>query len=557
MRVRGDHVVVSVDDVAGAAACEWRLVCKLRRAFAGEEEPDPSPLGAHLQELHQGYALTVLDHYYEAAGVWEPTNPHGVTDLGVAGRGQAERSVWADGCEASVVFGESLQVGDVEGVVPLAVRTGAGPQVQLPRFSSHVRERTRVTLGGFAWLLLGGGVRDVAPVSLVLLAAGRVVPVDTAEAVASFVELLELTRDLAGRVSSGEGPDWWEVGRVCGSCPDCAAAIAATDDVLAVPGIGLELRRNLHARGVRTRRDLVRDRPTGVTAMSLTCADLQVAQVARPPGPHGPRVCAQVDATHPLLAALPDAAPGDVYLDIEADSLWGWTPSDHSGLVYLAGMLIRASEGPPPSSGHVWAPAGQVAPTEARPEPAWEWPAAPEFPAGALAAATGWRYVSWWAHSLEEERALIRGLLTWLRARRAAYPSMRVYHYSKQDPLYLRRLARRHGLDMREVTDLIGRAGPFTDLFDVVAAAVRTGQPGLTLKDMEPLYMGPFHRGALADGASSVVLYEQARTRLALDRLEGIATVPTALADLAAYNEYDCVSALLLHRWLAATRVTQ
>ncbi|QOX81786.1 ribonuclease H-like domain-containing protein [Nanchangia anserum] len=166
--------------------------------------------------------------------------------------------------------------------------------------------------------------------------------------------------------------------------------------------------------------------------------------------------------------------------------------------------------------------------------------------------------MSWWAHSREQEAALAHSLISWLEARRRAYPRMRVYHYAAPEPLFIRRLANRHGIDQQRARTLTGPRGIFTDLFDVVSATVRTGQPGASLKDLEPLYMGAFHRGDLADGARSVVLYDRLRETMTTEQLEVRPdALPGVLAELAAYNEYDCVSTLGLHRWLSAQRVTQ
>lgn len=556
------RLILDVADVAALASCPWRLAQRIRRTLAGAPEPAANPLGAHVRDLRHDWGLRVLAHYSTVLGPWGPQNRHGVADIADLPRATTSVRAGASGASASVtdatvVWGEALGCGDVEGVVPLSVRTGAGVQIQVPHFSSHVRERARLEVGGLAWLAQRCGVEPLSPTAMLLLASGRVVAVETAPAIAAFARALSRTRALVAQVRT-RAPGWWQMERVCGSCPDCAEAIVRHDDVLAVPGVGQHLRADLAAQGVRTRRELVARAPEAVGHMSLEIAELQLAQASAKPGPHGPRVVARVDRAHPLLATLPDAAPGDVYLDFENDSLWGWTRTDHTGLVYLAGILMRADEGPPPSAAAVWAPAGTPALTEAAPVPAWESAPAPELGPGELAQAAGWRYVSWWAHSRAQEAHLARGLLAWLSARRLAYPDMRVYHYSKQDPLYLKRLGRRHGLDSAAVGALIGRGGIFTDLFDVVTAAVRTGQPGLTLKDLEPLYMGPFHRGALADGAHSVVLYDEASAQLRLAHAEvPIHPLPPALAELAAYNEYDCVSTLLLHRWLRAQAVTQ
>ncbi|MDU0968084.1 MAG: ribonuclease H-like domain-containing protein [Actinomycetaceae bacterium] len=566
MRVNEGALELSVRDIAQASMCQWRFIRHAVRALSGDSQPIDTLIGEHVARLSERYALDVLDHYYQAVGRRTPRYPYGVLDADAkpaewAGRALASGGVpgFADAHDATVIFGERLECDGLYGTVPLAVMTGDGPQIQLPRFSSHVRLAARVEVGGYARLLERCGAGTPAPTSLVLLASGRVVPVPTAEAVADFDRFAAELRPLVRRIAADDVPDWWEASPICGGCPECEVAIAAHDDILAVPGIGQGLRDDLAREGVRTRRDLVEARPREVPPDSLELAELQLAQRDLRPGPYGPQVVVRVDSRHPLLQALPEPAPGDIYLDFENDSLWQWTRSDHTGLIYLAGLAMRAEDGPPPAAGTVWAPPGTPAPTESCPAPAWEHAPVTPPAAGGLARATGWRYVSWWAHSRADEAALIRGLLTWLEDRRRRYPQMRLYHYSKQEPLYLRRLARRHAMDMGRIDRLCGRGGICTDLFTVVSAAVKTGQPGQSLKDLEPLYMGPWRRGEVNDGAASVVLYDQARDALEVGDLAhrarpGSHGISPVLAELAAYNEFDCVSTMLLHRWLLAQR---
>lgn len=159
------------------------------------------------------------------------------------------------------------------------------------------------------------------------------------------------------------------------------------------------------------------------------------------------------------------------------------------------------------------------------------------------------------------------GLTRWIEQRRHRYPLMHVYHYSRQDPMMLERMARRAGIPSPRVEALTGRSGPFVDLFAPVQSALLTGQSGSSLKDLEPLYMGRWRRGGLRSGAESVVLYDQARIASEVDtwaltrppegarsREERPAAARAVLERLASYNEYDCVSAMLLHRWLLLHR---
>ena len=129
---------------------------------------------------------------------------------------------------------------------------------------------------------------------------------------------------------------------------------------------------------------------------------------------------------------------------------------------------------------------------------------------------------------------------------------MRIYHYSPQERLYLQRLSSRHGLLQGEVRDLLSANGPMRDLQQVVQSAIRTGQGGYSLKEMEPFYMGSWMRSEdLDNGADSVIVYDTlARKGVLEPGTKLTAEDAEQLRLLALYNEYDCCSTALLHHWL-------
>ncbi|QOX81785.1 hypothetical protein H8R18_08765 [Nanchangia anserum] len=314
MELRGGEIVVSIGDVAGLASCQWHFVSRLRRTLAGEPEPDPPALPAHISRLRHRFMDEVAARYRAALGVMDPEHPHGVFDA--SSLAPASRSVRARGEaaeRAGVVVGERLRIDGVEGRVPLSVLIDEGVRVSGVAFSSHVRARLRLEVGGAAWLLARGGVDTLTSRALLTLASGRLVTLTTSRIIDDFDARLLEARDLIARAHTGVFPTWWQVSRVCGECSDCAWAIEAHDDVLAVPGIGLAQRARLLSQGVHTRRDLVTHPVDGVSTASLERVRLQVSQREEAPGPYGPRVLATCERTHRALATLPDPAPGDVY----------------------------------------------------------------------------------------------------------------------------------------------------------------------------------------------------------------------------------------------------
>lgn len=193
-----------------------------------------------------------------------------------------------------------------------------------------------------------------------------------------------------------------------------------------------------------------------------------------------------------------------MYLDFENDSLWGWTPKDHTGLIYLSGLVCCDED----SWGQqkCLTPALPIRGQEALPA-ANSTNVAEEV--GELSTRIGGKYRSFWAHNRSQERQLLIDLLDFLRQRVHRFPRMHIYHYSPQERLYLQRLSSRHGLLAGEVRDLLAADGPMRDLQQVVQSAIRTGQGGYSLKEMEPFYMGSWMRSEdLDNGADSVIVYD-------------------------------------------------
>lgn len=144
-------------------------------------------------------------------------------------------------------------------------------------------------------------------------------------------------------------------------------------------------------------------------------------------------------------------------------------------------------------------------------------------------------------------------LVNWLTQQVKRNPGLHIYHYSGQEVLYLKRMSARYHRVEKELADLF-QHNVFVDLLPIVQASVVTGQTGYSLKSLEPLYMGKWLRGEqLNTGADSVVLYDRLH-RQAYPQPQRETPV---LNQLATYNEYDCCSTMLLHRWLLSQRNRQ
>jgi predicted RecB family nuclease len=192
------------------------------------------------------------------------------------------------------------------------------------------------------------------------------------------------------------------------------------------------------------------------------------------------------------FAQLPPPAEGDVYFDMEGDPLY--TPE--RGLEYLFGVHLGAEGG----------------------------------------------YRAFWARNLGEERAAFEGFIDFIVARRERYPNMHVYHYAPYETVALRRLMGAYGTREAELDTLL-RGQVFVDLYAVVRQAVRISQPSYSIKKLEPFY-GMVRNTDVKRGDDSIVMFE---TWLA----NGDEAI---LTDIEQYNNDDCRSTWLLHKWLLERR---
>lgn len=196
------------------------------------------------------------------------------------------------------------------------------------------------------------------------------------------------------------------------------------------------------------------------------------------------------------LAALPPAAAGDVFFDMEG------YPAAGDWLEYLFGaVILRNGE--------------------------------PEF-------------LDWWAHDSVEERRAFEAFIDWAYSRWRDDPAMHIYHYAAYEPAALKRLMSRYGSREDEV-DAFLRAGVFVDLYNVVRRGLLVGEPAYSLKNVEHLYREA-RAGDVQDAATSVQVYDQ-WCESGEPRDWRQSPLLQAIRD---YNRDDCVSTWQLVGWLRA-----
>jgi predicted RecB family nuclease len=193
------------------------------------------------------------------------------------------------------------------------------------------------------------------------------------------------------------------------------------------------------------------------------------------------------------FARLPEPSPGDVFFDMEGDPLF-----DDGGLEYLFGYVTNDGGEP--------------------------------------------RFEAMWGRDRAEERDALERFLDAMTERRALHPDLHIYHYNHYEVTALKRLAGAHGTREDELDELL-RGEVFVDLYKVVREGLLISQPSYSIKKVEAFYMEQ-RDTAVTDGGDSVIEFERWLE-------EGDQSILDAIA---AYNEDDCVSTLLLRDWLLGLR---
>src|SRR3546814_213633 len=112
------------------------------------------------------------------------------------------------------------------------------------------------------------------------------------------------------------------------------------------------------------------------------------------------------------------------------------------------------------------------------------------------------RFHAFWAHSREEEKAAFQAAIDFMVERLAQHPGARIYHYAAYEETALKRLAMLHGTREVEVDDLL-RHHKLVDLYRVVREALRTSEPGYSIKNMEKFYLPDSRQGEVKDRKST------------------------------------------------------
>ncbi len=149
---------------------------------------------------------------------------------------------------------------------------------------------------------------------------------------------------------------------------------------------------------------------------------------------------------------------------------------------------------------------------------------------------------SFWSHDHPAEAVALGNLFEFFRARLAAYPNARIYHYAPYEITALRRLTAKYGIG-EAFLDRLLRERRFVDLYAVVRSGLLASEPNYSIKSLEAFY-GLKREGEVKTAGGSVVAYEAWRET-------GEQTILDEIED---YNRIDCLSTEMLRDWLVSVR---
>lgn len=509
------RVIWSASDLKAAAECEFAW-CRAIDAKLGRvpavEEPEDATLrrAALLGDVHE---QKVLARYVDDLGEDRVHRIEKVSSIDAEALAAAvAETIQALGSDATVIFQAAFKTDEFVGFADFLRRDPDGRwRVEDSKLARRAKVTALMQLAAYVDQLDRLGVPRSDEVDLILGDGSR-----STHRVDDLLPLFRVRRArlralIADRdISAGAAgePLAWGDDRgdlevmACGRCATCEEQVLAHRDLLMVARMRPVQRARLRAAGIETIDALAAasDSPSGMNPDTFETLRAQARLQLR--------ADLEGDTTYEVhyaaaIHTLPVPSHGDIFFDFEGDPLYTEPAPDgeaHWGLDYLFGWVDNADQ-----------------------------------------------YSALWAHDFAAEKRALEDFLDFVAARRAAHPSMHIYHYAPYETSHLVAMAARHGVREGEVDKLL-REGVFVDLYPLVLRTVRVGSRSYSIKKLEPLYMGDDVRTQdVQKGDDSIVQYVAARELAAAGEQ---AEADAVFADLADYNRYDCVSTRRLRNWL-------
>jgi len=197
----------------------------------------------------------------------------------------------------------------------------------------------------------------------------------------------------------------------------------------------------------------------------------------------------------PEIAVLPPASPNDIFFDMEG---FPYFPEE-GGLEYLFGSSHRDG-----------------------------------------------KFVAFFAHDRVQEKKALKEFIAFVTEKLNQDKSAHIYHYASYEVTALTRLAARHGILEKEVSELVS-SGRMIDLYKVVKGSIMVSQPSYSIKKLEAFYEFT-RKSKVLDAGSSIDEYDYYRQLVELNDPKA----KEVLQQITDYNEDDCVSTMGLYNWLSS-----
>src|SRR5271154_579973 len=497
----GDSIIYSASDLASAARCEYALLREFDAKLGwGQRVTVKDELLERTASLGDEHEQRRLDQLREESG-------DGVVVIGRPAFTLAGISAAAAATERAIDRGASrgyqaaMFDGFFVGFADFLVRRDGLYQVSDTKLARSAKVTALLQIAAYADTLSHAGI-PVHQEAELILGNGTAVTYRLDELIPVYREQrARLQRLLDDHYTHGAPVRWEDENvRACFRCPVCEEQVRAADDLLLVAGMRVTQRAKMIDAGITTVSELAEHAGpvANLSARSLNTLVAQAKLQIRERDTGTP----QFEVADPQpLTLLPDPDKGDLFFDFEGDPLWTADGVDW-GLEYLFGVLEGGKAG---------------------------------------------AFHPLWAHDRPDERKALTDFLALVAKRRKRFPNMHIYHYAAYEKTALLRLAGRHGVGEDEVDDLL-RSGTLVDLYPIVRKSIRTGSESLSLKALEPLYMGSQLRsGDVTTATDSITQYARYSELRGNGETDEAATVLKEIED---YNLYDCRSTRELRDWL-------
>ena len=165
-------------------------------------------------------------------------------------------------------------------------------------------------------------------------------------------------------------------------------------------------------------------------------------------------------------------------------------------------------------------------------------------------------FKAWWAHDPFQEEKSFKDWVKWIEDRRSIeeYKDLHIYHYGHYEKAAMRQLQEKYTGCSDQIDEWL-RSGLLVDLLPIVKASMYLGEEGYSIKNVEKIYPSKytkkfkFKRSAdVSNAVESIIEYELWKESGEKIFING--ELNKKLKKIEEYNEIDCKSTYILHKFL-------